>query len=174
MDELILVDGNDNEIGNEEKVKCHLGEGILHRAFSVFVFNDKGDLLLQQRGKDKMLWPLFWSNTCCSHPRKGEQYEEAAERRLKEEMGFSCPVKYIGKFQYQAAYEDKGSENELCAVLVGRYNGEVNINKNEAEDYKWIHFDSLLEDVNKNPEKYTPWFKMELEKFNNELKNAIV
>lgn len=167
MDELILVDKDDNEIGNEEKVKCHLGEGILHRAFSVFIFNNKGDLLLQQRGKEKMLWPLYWSNTCCSHPRKGEDYEGAAERRLKEEMGFSCPVKFIGKFQYQVPYKNIGSENELCSVLVGMYTGRVVPNPEEVESWKWIDYKNLLEDVEKNPDMYTPWFKMELEIFNN-------
>lgn len=170
MDELILVGEGDNEIGSEEKIKCHLGGGILHRAFSVFVFNNKKELLLQQRGKEKLLWPLYWSNTCCSHPRRGENYIVAAERRLKEEMGFSCSLEFIGKFQYQAPYKDIGSENELCAVLIGAYNGRVTTNPKEVESWQWIGFKNLLSDVNKNPDKYTPWFKIELEKFSEAFK----
>ena len=165
MDKLILVDENDNQIGFEEKIKCHLGEGILHRAFSVFVFNNKGELLLQKRGNGKMLWPLFWTNTCCSHPREGEGYEDAGKRRLQEELGFSCSLKYIGKFQYKASYKDIGSENELCAVLVGEYSGEINANKEEVDDFKWVNFEELKKDVSQNQDNYTPWFKMELEKF---------
>lgn len=165
MDELILVDQNDNEVGSEEKIRCHLGEGILHRAFSVFIFNDRGELLLQQRGRKKLLWPLYWSNTCCSHPRRGEEYKEAAERRLQEEMGFSCSVELIGKFQYQASYKNIGSENELCSVLAGVYNGVVVQNPEEVENWEWIPYKDLLEDVEKYPEKYTPWFKMEIERF---------
>lgn len=170
MDELILVDEGDNEVGTEEKTKCHLGGGVLHRAFSVFVFNNKNELLLQRRGKEKLLWPLYWSNTCCSHPRKNEDYMVAAERRLKEEMGFSCPLKLIGKFQYQAPYKNIGSENELCAVLIGVYNGSVAANPKEVEEWRWVGFKDLLSDVNENPDKYTPWFKIELEKFSNEFK----
>lgn len=167
MNKVILVDENDNQIGLEEKIKAHLGEGILHRAFSVFVFNSKGEFLLQQRASGKMLWPLYWTNTCCSHPMEGENYETAGQRRLKEEMGFTCPLKFIGKFQYQAPYKDIGSEHELCSVLVGEYDGEITINKEEANDYKWVDFEELRKDVMENPDNYTPWFKIELEKFFN-------
>lgn len=173
MDELILVDKDDNEVGSGEKLKCHLGEGILHRAFSIFIFNNKNELLLQQRGKEKLLWPLYWSNTCCSHPRKGEDYVKAAERRLKEEMGFSCPVEFVGKFQYQVPYENIGSENELCGVLAGVYNNGVIANPSEVEDWKWVDYKDLLDDVYKNPDKYTPWFKIELRKFNNSFKKFL-
>ena len=165
MEKVVLVDENDKQVGLEEKVKAHLGQGILHRAFSVFVFNEKKELLIQQRAAEKMLWPLYWTNTCCSHPREGEGYEEAGQRRLEEELGFNCPLKYIGKFQYQANYKDIGSENELCAVLLGNYNGEVKINTKEANDFKWIDFEYLKKDVLENPDKYTSWFKIELDKF---------
>jgi isopentenyl-diphosphate delta-isomerase len=165
MDKIIIVDKNDKALGLEDKLKCHLGTGILHRAFSVFIFNKKGELLIQQRSAKKILWPLYWSNTCCGHPLEGEDYQQAAERRLREEMGFTCPVKYIGKFQYQAKYKDIGSENEICAVLKGEYNGDVIINLDEVADWKWINFDELKKDVIINSNKYTPWFKMELEKF---------
>ena len=167
MNNVILVDESDNQVGLEEKMKAHLGKGILHRAFSVFVFNKKGELLLQQRAKGKMLWPLYWTNTCCSHPREGENYEEAGKRRLQEELGFTCSLKLIGKFQYQAGYKDIGSENELCSVLVGEYDGEVFPNKEETESVKWINFEELKKDVTEHPENYTPWFKIELEQFFN-------
>jgi len=165
MDKVITVDENDNQIGLKDKLICHLGQGILHRAFSVFVFNIKGEFLLQKRSKDKFLWPLYWTNTCCSHPKENESYEEAGQRRLKEEMGFSCPLKFIGKFQYQSGYKDIGSENELCSVLVGEYDGKISINPEEVADYKWVNFENLKEDVIKNPDNYTPWLTMELEKF---------
>lgn len=167
-DELILVNNDDQEIGYKEKSDCHLKEGVLHRAFSVFIFNSKNELLLQQRSAKKMLWPLYWSNTCCSHPRKDEDYEFAAKRRLMEELGISCDVEYLGKFQYQAKYGDVGSENEICAVLIGRYDGYMVANSKEVADYKWIDYEELLNDVDKNPDKYTPWFKSEIEKFNND------
>jgi isopentenyl-diphosphate delta-isomerase len=165
MDKVIIVDDNDNQVGLEDKLKCHLDKGILHRAFSVFVFNNKGELLLQQRSSKKLLWPLYWSNTCCSHPREGEDCESAGQRRLKEEMGFTCPLKLIGKFKYQANYKDVGSENELCSVLIGKHNNDVNINKEEVANFKWIGLQILKKDISKNPDQYTPWFKMELEKF---------
>lgn len=165
MEKVILVDENDNQIGLEDKVKAHLGQGILHRAFSVFVFNKKGQLLLQQRASEKMLWPLCWTNTCCSHPREGEKYEEAGQRRLKEEMGFTCSLKRIGEITYHANYKDIGSENEYCPVLVGEYDGEVNFDKKEANNIKWIDLKELKEDMEKNPDNYTPWFKIELDKF---------
>lgn len=165
MDKIIIVDENDKALGLKDKLKCHLGGGILHRAFSVFIFNNKGELLLQQRSEKKLLWPLYWSNTCCSHPLSGENYEQAAERRLKEEMGFICPVKLIGNFQYQANYKNVGAENELCSVLAGKYDGKIMADPNEAANWKWINFDELKKDVIVNQSKYTPWLKMELEKF---------
>lgn len=165
MENVILVDENDNQIGLEEKMKAHLGNGTLHRAFSIFVFNNKKEILLQQRAKEKMLWPMYWTNTCCSHPRESEEYQEAGQRRLKEELGFTCNLEYIGKFQYQANYKDIGSENELCSVLVGEYDGEVNIDPKEVNDFRWVDFKELKKDVLENPDNYTPWFKIELDKF---------
>ena len=162
---IIIVDENDNQLGLKDKLKCHLGQGILHRAFSVFIFNSKRELLLQKRSKRKMLWPFYWTNTCCSHPRENEGYEAAARRRLKEEMGFSCPLKLLGKFQYRANYKNIGSENELCSVLVGKYNGKISVNPREVAEFKWVNFEQLKKDVAENKDKYTPWFKMELEKF---------
>ena len=165
MDKVVLVDKNDRALGLQDKLVCHSGKGILHRAFSVFVFNKKGEVLLQQRSKKKFLWPLYWSNTCCSHPWAGESYEQASQRRLQTEIGFTCPLKNIGIFQYQARYKDKGSENELCTVLVGEYDGKISLNLEEAAAYKWIDFQELKEDIMASPDKYTPWLKMEIEKF---------
>jgi len=164
VDKVVLVDKNDKPLGLRDKTECHLGKGILHRAFSVFVFN-KTQLLLQQRSSEKFLWPLYWSNTCCSHPLQKEDYLEAAKRRLKEEMGFVCQLKFLGKFCYQASYQHKGSENELCAVLQGEYQGEVNPDPKEVAAWKWVDFKELKKDVKLSPGKYTPWFKMEIDKF---------
>ncbi|MBW2984306.1 isopentenyl-diphosphate delta-isomerase [Candidatus Woesearchaeota archaeon] len=164
MNELIVVDKKDNIISFELKDRCHDGDGILHRAFSVFVFNDKKQLLIQQRSRLKRLWPLYWSNTCCSHPRQNEGYKEAAERRLREEIGISCKLKYLFKFRYRATYYDIGSENEICAVLIGRSNDSIILNKEEIANYKWISLKELAEDISQNPEIYTPWFKLEFRK----------
>lgn len=165
MEKVILVDKDDRQIGLEEKVKSHMGDGVMHRAFSVFIFNSKGEFLLQRRSREKMLWPLYWTNTCCSHPREGEDYQEAGQRRLKEEMGFSCTLKPVGKFSYHAKYKDIGSESELCSVLMGTYDGKVIPDPKEAAEYTWTNFQELQKDVAANPDKYTPWFKLELEKF---------
>ncbi|TRZ83490.1 isopentenyl-diphosphate Delta-isomerase [bacterium] len=162
---LILVDKEDNILGCEEKAKCHLGKGLTHRAFSIFVFNDKKEVLIQKRAKGKMLWPGFWANACCSHPRKGENYKKAAKRRLKEEMGINTNLKSVFKFYYQAKYENIGSENELCAVLVGRHGGDkINPHPEEVEEWKWIGVKELKEDIKNNPDIYVPWFKIEMEK----------
>lgn len=159
---LLLVDKQDNLIGYEEKEACHKGNGKLHRAFSVFIFNNKNELLIQKRSKYKPLWPLFWSNSCCSHPRKDESYEKAGERRLIEELGFTCKLKYLFKFQYQTRYKDIGSENEICAVLIGKSNAEPILNEEEVAEWGYVKIKDLLEDVKKNSNKYTPWFKIEI------------
>lgn len=165
MKNLLLVNKKDEVIGSEIKEKCHKGKGILHRAFSVYLFNSKGQVLIQQRSKFKKLWPLYWSNSCCSHPRRGESYIKAGERRLKEEFGFTCPLKMIDKFQYQAQYKDVGSENEVCAILIGEYNGKIRSDIKEVANWKWISLDKLKADFKKNPDKYTPWFKIGLRKY---------
>ncbi|MBN1406738.1 MAG: isopentenyl-diphosphate Delta-isomerase [Calditrichaceae bacterium] len=158
---LILVDEYDNEIGFDTKDICHNNSGILHRAFSIFVFNDKNELLLQQRSSEKRLWPLFWSNSCCSHPRKGETYEYATARRLKEELGLTIKLTYLYKFQYQAKYKNEGSENELCSVYIGKSNVMPVVNETEIAEWKYISIDTLDAELLKNPNAFTPWFKME-------------
>lgn len=161
---LVLVNKKDEQIGLAEKDAAHQGRGALHRAFSVYIFDDKGRLLLQQRSRRKKLWPLFWSNSCCSHPREGENYEAAGERRLREELGFTVRLRLADKFQYQASYKDIGSENEICAVLIGRYNGEAALNREEAAACKWIALKELERDISKNPARYTPWLKIALKR----------
>lgn len=164
MKKLVLVNEKDEQIGSSTKEKCHQGKGILHRAFSAYIFNAKNQLLIQQRSKFKKLWPLYWSNSCCSHPLEGDTYEKIAEKRLKEELGFTCKLRLVDKFQYQAEYKDVGSENELCAVLIGEYNGQVMPNPEEAADFKWVDINELKKDVAENPGKYTPWFKIALKR----------
>ncbi len=160
MEKLLLVNKKDKVVGVETKENCHKGKGILHRAFSVYIFNNKGQLLIQQRSKFKPLWPLYWwAPTCCSHPRKGEEYIEAGERRLKEEFGFTCSLKMIDKFQYQAKYKNVGSENEMCAILIGEYNGKIKADSKEISNWKWIDINKLQNDFKKNPNKYVPWLK---------------
>ena len=135
---LILVDENDNEIGNKSKAECHDGQGILHRAFSLFIFNAEGKLLLQQRSADKRLWPKYWSNSCCSHPRQGESMDEAIQRRLHQELGMTSTLKFLYKFQYQAPFGDLGSEHELCWVYIGYSEDKVRANENEIAAWRFI------------------------------------
>lgn len=160
-EELILVDENDHEIGHETKSVCHVGDGILHRAFSIFVFNSNDELLLQQRSAGKPLWPNYWSNTCCSHPRYGETMDVAVKRRLVQELGFECPLEYLYKFKYQARYDSFGSEHEYCWVYYGRYDGPVDVNISEIADWRFIDITGLDQELAAQPERFTPWFKME-------------
>jgi len=161
---LILVDKKDNVLGYESKNKCHEGEGLLHRAFSIFIFNDKRELLVQKRSISKPLWPLHWSNSVCSHPRRGETYHEAARRRLREELGFETPLQVLFKFQYQASFENIGSENEMCSVYIGKANGMIQADSNEIAEWKYIDAGKLTSDMLARPNRYTPWFKMEWER----------
>ncbi|MEM9294049.1 MAG: isopentenyl-diphosphate Delta-isomerase [Acidobacteriota bacterium] len=162
---LILVDSEDRVIGHMPKVEAHQGDGHLHRAFSVFLFDERGHVLMQQRSASKPLWPLIWSNSCCSHPRRGETVDQAAERRIQEELGLTCSIgeelRFLYKFQYHARYRDVGSEHELCAVYVGRCQGQVQTNPTEVADWHFIAPDELEQRVAAHPERYSPWFKLE-------------
>ena len=158
---LILVDELDREIGYKPKNDCHTGEGILHRAFSIFVFNGDNELLLQQRSRTKMLWPSYWSNTCCSHPRRSETMDAAVSRRLVQELGFECPLEYLYKFKYHAQFGVVGAEREYCWVYYGRYDGAVDVNVNEIEAWRWVDVASLERELAARPDRFTPWFKME-------------
>ena len=160
-EQLILVDSDDNKIGYSSKSECHKGEGNLHRAFSVFIFNSSGQLLIQKRSSNKELWDLHWSNSCCSHPRKNERTKSAAIRRLKEELGIVCKLHHIYKFIYHAQYKDAGSEHELCHVFVGLFDGEIKANPEEIDDWKFIKTDDLEKELSNSGENYTPWMKME-------------
>ncbi len=171
--QLVLVDENDNVIGSETKEKCHDGNGILHRAFSVFIFNSKNRLLIHKRSGQKRLWPLFWTNTCCSHPSEDETYEQGGERRLKEELGLSCSLKFLYKFQYQVPFEDRGSENEMCAILIGRCDSDPSPDPEEVAEWKFMDLEELQKDIEQNPEKYTPWFKMEMERLLKDFRNEL-
>jgi len=160
-EQLILVDQSDREIGFKAKTDCHTGKGVLHRAFSIFVFNGQNELLLQQRSPSKMLWPSYWSNTCCSHPRRGESMGEAVSRRLAQELGFQCPLEFLYKFQYHAQFGTVGAEHEYCWVYYGRYDGPVNVNVNEIADWRFIGVDDLEGELVAAPDTFTPWFKLE-------------
>jgi len=162
MVKLVIVNNKDEEIGLEEKLKAHLGKGILHRAFTIFVFNPKSQLLIQKRSKNKFLWPLVWETTCSSHPLQKEDYIKAGEKRLRKELGVNCKLKLLTKFQYQARYKNIGSEKEVCALLVGKYNGKVKPNPKEVADWKWVDIKTLKDNLKKNPGEYAPWLKLAL------------
>jgi len=163
MEKIILVDRKDKEIGTGEKIKVH-EEGRLHRAFSIFVFNSKGQLLLQKRARGKYHSGGLWTNTCCSHPRVGERMEEAVHRRLKKEMGFDCPLKEVFSFIYRVDFGNGLTENEYDHVFAGRFGGNPKPNPEEADGWKWVSMEELKADVKKNPQKYTYWFGLVLEK----------
>jgi isopentenyl-diphosphate delta-isomerase len=158
---LILVDRDDREIGRLDKAACHDGDGVLHRAFSLFVFNPEGALLMQQRAAGKRLWPGYWSNSCCSHPRAGEVIEEAVHRRLQEELGLRLTLHFVYKFEYSARYQDLGSERELCSVFVGITDQSPIINRTEIDDWRWIEPAALDAEIETHGDRLTPWFKLE-------------
>jgi isopentenyl-diphosphate delta-isomerase len=158
---LIIVDAQDRILGHGTKAELHQGAGTLHRAFSIFLFNEAGDVLLQQRSADKPLWANYWSNTCCSHPRRGESYGIATRRRLKEELGVEAPLRFTHRFRYQAQFSAEGAEHELCSVYVGRIDSDPMPNPQEVSDWQWISPSALDEWLDTNPENLTPWFKLE-------------
>ncbi len=156
---VILVNENDEQIGLMPKLEAH-EKAELHRAFSVFVFNEKGELLLQQRAAHKYHSPLLWTNTCCSHQRNGESNLEAGRRRLKEEMGFDCELKEQFSFIYMAPFDNGLTEHELDHVMTGTYNNDPVINTDEVEAFKWMSLDAVKNDIINKPENYTAWFKI--------------
>ncbi|WCC45420.1 isopentenyl-diphosphate Delta-isomerase [Tenacibaculum finnmarkense] len=170
-EQVILVDAHDNPIGLMEKIEAH-EKALLHRAFSVFVFNDKKELMLQQRAADKYHSPLLWTNTCCSHQRDGETNLGAGKRRLQEEMGFICDLKEVFSFIYKAPFDNGLTEHELDHVMVGTFNDRPNINKEEVESHKWMTLEAVKKDMEENPEIYTAWFKIIFKESYDILKNA--
>ena len=170
-EQVILVDINDNKLGLMPKMEAH-EKAVLHRAFSVFIFNDKGKLMLQQRAADKYHSPLLWTNTCCSHQRDGETNLEAGKRRLQEEMGFTTELKEVFWFVYKAPFDNGLTEHELDHVMVGKFNGEPKINREEVASYKWMTLEEVKVDMELNPDIYTEWFKIIFENSFEKLKNA--
>jgi isopentenyl-diphosphate delta-isomerase len=172
--EVILVNHNDEVIGRMEKLEAHQ-KGLLHRAFSIFVFNSKNELLIQKRAKGKYHSEDLWTNTCCSHPSPGESIVSASNRRLKEEMGMSCELKSIFSFIYNIELENGLFEHELDHVVIGFGNDDPVINPLEASMFCWKSMDEIIKDIDVNPMNYTSWFKIimedHLEKINNALKN---
>lgn len=169
-EQVILVDEHDNAIGLMEKMEAH-EKALLHRAFSVFAMNDNDEILLQQRALHKYHSGGLWTNTCCSHPRDGETVEEAAKRRLEEEMGFTCDVKPIFSFIYKAELDNDLTEHELDHVLIARWNKDPEVNPAEVASFDWKSVHWVADDMNKYPEKYTEWFKIIYDRFLNYWKN---
>ncbi|WBX75295.1 isopentenyl-diphosphate Delta-isomerase [Tenacibaculum ovolyticum] len=171
IEQVILVDEQDNPIGLMEKIEAH-EKALLHRAFSVFIFNDKKELMLQQRAADKYHSPLLWTNTCCSHQRDGETNLEAGKRRLQEEMGFVSELTEVFSFIYKAPFDNGLTEHELDHVMIGSFNDEPNINREEAESYKWMTLQAVKKDIENTPELYTAWFKIIFKESYDKLINA--
>ena len=176
-DMLILVDSSDNEIGFLSKSECHMGAGQLHRAFSVFIFNSSGEVLIQKRSPQKKLWGLHWSNSCCSHPRKNENIESAVNRRLAEELTIQCPIHFLYKFTYQENFGNVGSEHELCYVYVGLFDGEIKADPNEVAEYKFLSPQKLDREIKTSSENFTPWMQMEwntiLDSYTSDIENKM-
>lgn len=163
-EKVILVNENDEQIGLMPKLEAH-EKAVLHRAFSVFIFNDKNELLLQQRALTKYHSPSLWTNTCCSHQRDGESNIEAGKRRLKEEMGFVTELKESISFIYKAPFDNGLTEHEFDHVLLGNYNEEPIINETEVASWKWMSLNDVKADIKMNPKIYTEWFKIIFSKF---------
>jgi isopentenyl-diphosphate delta-isomerase len=165
MEEILtLVDENDNEIGRETREKCHLGKGKMHRAIAIFLFNNSNLMLIQQRSQKKLLWPEFWDCTVATHVYPYETYESAAERGLKQELGISAKVKKILAFTYFAPF-GKHAENEYCALLIGRYDGDVTPIPSEVSGFDYVSLKELKENIARKEDVYTPWFRIAMEKF---------
>jgi isopentenyl-diphosphate delta-isomerase len=157
---LICVDEYDNIIDYKSKSEIHKTNAILHRAFSIFIYSDSGEVLLQKRSNKKLLWPNYWSNSCCSHPRKGEKYLVAAHRRMMDELGVDTELTYQYKFIYSADYKDIGAEKELCSVYTGTINNPslIQFNNNEIKECRWFGIDEVDTMISVNPGQFTPWF----------------
>lgn len=169
-EQVILVNENDEQIGTMPKLEAHQ-KAILHRAFSVFILNDKNEIMLQQRAHQKYHSPLLWTNTCCSHQRVGESNIQAGSRRLEEEMGFKTELKELFNFIYKAPFDNGLTEHELDHVMIGYYNGEPNINLEEVESWKWMSIEDIKADMNHNPDIYTVWFKIIFNEFDHFLED---
>ncbi len=164
MQQVVLVDEQDQEVGVMEKMEAHK-KALLHRAFSVFIFNSKGEMLLQQRAKIKYHSGGLWTNACCSHPGPGETVLDAARKRLKEEMGFTTHLHKAFDFVYKTTFDNGLTEYEYDHVLTGTYDGEIHPDSEEVEDYCFLSMEDLLTSLNTHPDRYTEWFKIALARF---------
>ena len=167
-EQVVLVNEHDEQIGLMPKMEAH-EKAVLHRAFSVFIFNAKNELMLQQRAAHKYHSPLLWTNTCCSHQRDDESNIEAGTRRLLEEMGFTTPLKETTSFIYKAPFDNGLTEHELDHIMIGHYEDDPIINTDEVEDWKWMPLEQVKQDISVHPALYTAWFKIIFEKFYNHL-----
>lgn len=161
---VILVNQFDEQIGTMPKMEAHR-KAVLHRAFSVFIMNSKGETMLQQRAAEKYHSPMLWTNTCCSHQRVGETNIEAGKRRLQEEMGFDTELKELFNFIYKAPFENGLTEHELDHVMMGHYEEDPRINTEEVASWKWMRPEAIKNDISQAPENYTAWFKIIFERF---------
>jgi isopentenyl-diphosphate delta-isomerase len=168
-DFVILVNKNDKKIGLMPKMEAHK-KGALHRAFSVFIFNNKNELMIQKRNINKYHSPGLWTNTCCSHQKDGESNISAGKRRLLEEMGFCVELNEIGSFIYNVGVDNGLIEHELDYILVGKYNGNVKINSDEVDNWKWMSLDNIKDDIRKRSKNYTEWFKIIMDNYYTQLK----
>jgi len=165
---VILVDNNDQQIGTMAKLEAH-EKALLHRAISVFIFNSKNEVLMQQRASHKYHSGSLWTNACCSHPAPNELTIDAANRRLFEEMGLKTELKFVFKFKYKAAFENELTEHEIDHVFVGKTDQTPIINTEEAADYKYMKLEDIQKEISERPELYTVWFRIIFAEFLNEL-----
>jgi len=165
---VILVDENDQQVGLMPKIEAH-EKALLHRAFSVFVFNSKKELMIQQRALHKYHSPGLWTNTCCSHQREGESNIDAGRRRLMEEMGFTVDLEESISFIYKAPFDNGLTEHEFDHILLGNFEGEPNLNPDEVAAWKWMSLEAIKQDMAAHPTIYTEWFKIIFEKFYNHI-----
>lgn len=161
MEQVILVNEKDEQMGVEEKMEAHR-KGLLHRAFSIFIFNQNGDLLIQQRAKEKYHCGGLWTNTCCSHPRPNEKIEDACSRRLFEEMGFNTKLEEAFTFKYKVTFDNGLIENEVDHIFIGNFDNNPTPNKSEVENYRWVDKHTLLKEIKQYPDNFTHWFKLSI------------
>lgn len=161
--QLILVDEDDEQVGVAGRLECHDGVGLLHRAFTVLVFDGSGNVLLQRRSGEKLLWPGYWETSCSGHPSPGEDLVEAARRRMEAELGFSIELEDLGRFEYNTPYGDSGTEHEVCHTLAGRYAGAVTPDPAEVSEVRWVGVEALKEEIASETDVFAPWLSPALE-----------